>query len=235
MRPSGCYLPFSSSAPDVMRFEKIATLVLVVCAVLVTGLAVRRHFSPVATRVGTPLTSDVVEWEQYGARGFRWGPPAAAVTIVEFSDFRCSHCAKFADTLEMFRARNPDVAVVYRHFPVARDDGLSRQLAAAAECARLVGRFESFHNLLFSLRDSVANHPIANLGHLAGISDTAAFAACSRGPEAVELVEQDLRAARTLQLRGTPSILVNGRVMPGVMSVGSLELVVQHARQNPVR
>src|SRR5438128_2310351 len=77
------------------------------------------------------------------------GPEDAAITIVEFSDFQCPHCAEaFPDLSNLVRSRS-DVRLVFRHYPL--DSSCNGTLpgplhpnaclaAVAAECASEQGR-----------------------------------------------------------------------------------------------
>jgi len=64
-----------------------------------------------------------------------YGSDDAAVVIVEFSDFNCPYCGRFAnETLPLLRDNYGDyVRFAYRDFPVLGDSSL--QAAIAAECA----------------------------------------------------------------------------------------------------
>jgi hypothetical protein len=48
------------------------------------------------------------------------GPPAAAVTIVEFSDFECPYCEQFSHVLKDTIKVDRSVNVVFRNFPIAK-------------------------------------------------------------------------------------------------------------------
>ncbi len=54
-----------------------------------------------------------------GVNGPAKGPAKAAVTIVEFSDMQCPHCAKAAPTIEQLLAQEPDGPFRFPEFPAA--------------------------------------------------------------------------------------------------------------------
>ena len=57
------------------------------------------------------------------------GPEKAAVTIVEFSDFQCPFCRRFADMLNGVLADGaPDVRVVFHHMPLSGRAWADRRL-----------------------------------------------------------------------------------------------------------
>ena len=77
------------------------------------------------------------------------GNPANPRTpvIVEFGDFQCPYCARFAlNTLPALRrdVLNDSAArFEYRHFPFLSPE--STMAAEASECARDQGRFDAYH------------------------------------------------------------------------------------------
>lgn len=80
------------------------------------------------------------------------GDPSAPVTIVEYGDFKCPVCAKFAAQIEPeLRQRYIDrgqVRMVWRDFPVI--DGESPLAAEAGWCAHAHGQFWEFHDPLYT-------------------------------------------------------------------------------------
>lgn len=206
----------------------LATAVPVACALIVTGLVVRRELfsSPAATASVALESRTVPDWRSY-ARGQRMGPADAKVTIVEFSDFECPFCRATAARLRAVRAKYPrDVAVVYRHYPLPYH-AHAVEAARASLCAARQGRFEAFHDLLFA-QDSLGMVPWSRLAQSAGVRDPAGFERCMRLPGPSPEIERDLREGARLGVRGTPTLLVNERLLDGAPP-GTLEEAVERA------
>jgi protein-disulfide isomerase len=65
------------------------------------------------------------------------GSDAAPVTIVEFSDFECPYCRKFADVMrEVLPEEKDRVRIVFHHFPLPMHPW-ARLAAEGAACAQL--------------------------------------------------------------------------------------------------
>jgi len=71
-----------------------------------------------------------------GVSGPAKGPAKAAVTIVEFSDMQCPHCAKAAPAIEQLLAQEPEAHFVFQNFPLPAHDW-AEKAAGYIEC---VGR-----------------------------------------------------------------------------------------------
>ena len=81
------------------------------------------------------------------------GDENAPVTIVEFSDFQCPFCSRFAEqTLPQLQEEYIDtgkVKFVYRDLPLESLHPNAMITHIAAECADEQGKFWEFHDALF--------------------------------------------------------------------------------------
>jgi len=68
-----------------------------------------------------------------GINGPAKGPAKAPVTIVEFSDMQCPHCAKAAPTVEQLLALEPDAHFVFQNFPLPGHEW-AEKAAGYVEC-----------------------------------------------------------------------------------------------------
>ncbi len=210
------------------RLLNVAVGVLTVCALVTTGLVVRRELStPRAAAV--PGTIRIPTWHAFAREGHRMGPAEAPVKIVVFSDFQCPYCAVLMERLRMVReARPTEVAVVYRHFPI---DGHRHAVPAAraSECAAEQGRFEPFHDALFAAQDSIGAFSWDRFATTAGVGDLPRFNACAAATGPVPALGRDTLAGNQLYVTGTPTLLINERRLQGVPSMDSLEVYVRQA------
>lgn len=206
------------------RLLDAATGVLVLCALLVTGLVVRREFFPTVPRPGSP--ERVADAASYAAAGHRMGPADAAVTIVEFSDFQCPFCRVFAARLDTLRRKYPkDVAVLYRHYPL-KGHAHAADAARASDCAARQGRFAAYHDALFAAQDSIGVVPWTRFAVAAAVADTVAFARCTAERGGGQLA-RDSADARRLGVRGTPTIVIGGTRLVGAVESDTLEAYVR--------
>lgn len=170
------------------HFLNAATAVLVLCAVVVTSVVVRREFfspEPAPHRYAA-----VTNWADYAEDGHRSGPADASVTIVTFSDFQCPACRVLETNLQLLQARHPDrVAVVYRHLPLASHP-FAIAAARASECAAAQQRFQEYRNALYARQDSI------------GVASWARFAVIADVPDLDPL--HALRRARRARSRAGP-------------------------------
>jgi protein-disulfide isomerase len=205
-----------------------ANAVLTVCAIVVTGLVVRREFFPPAPASSTPSTQ-ISAWRSFG-EGERMGPPDAPVRLVLFSDFQCPACRLLAEHLRTIRAENRDVEVIYRHAPLEQH-AHAVPAARASGCAAAQGRFEQYHDALFAAQDSIGTTGWDAFARRAGVPDLPSFARCMSAPGDAALA-RDTLAARRLKVTGTPTYLLNDRRYVGAPPLDSLRAQVERARRS---
>lgn len=202
--------------------ERVATPVLLVCAVLMTGITAKRAFSP-PEQQNRPITI-VKNWRQYASAGSQMGPVTAPMTVVEFSDFQCPFCAVLHRRLDSLMAKYPNsIHVVFRHVPIDQLHPHARQAARASVCAEAQGRFAEFHDRLFSNQSEIGQVPWSKLALDVGLTDTVQFNSCLAGRFPDDRLTRDSIAAQELNLRGTPLILVNERLISGAPTAGTLD------------
>jgi protein-disulfide isomerase len=190
-----------------------STGALLLSALTVSGLALRRELAPPAAASVPPAPTRTVEdWASH-VLGRRLGPADAPLAVVVFSDYECPYCRTAAAHLESLRARHPGrLAVVYRHLPLSHHAG-ALPAATAAECAADQGRFPAYHAALFSHQDTLAAVRWTSLAADVGVPDTAAFARCIAVPGVRAEIARDVAAARALGIDGTPAVMVRGTLV----------------------
>lgn len=84
------------------------------------------------------------------------GDKKAKITMVEFSDFECPYCSKFADTMDkVFENYGKNIRFTFRNFPLSFHAN-AKKAAEAFECAKDQGKEFEMHDKLFDLSTSSA-------------------------------------------------------------------------------
>lgn len=157
------------------------------------------------------------------------GNPEGKLVIIEFSDFQCPYCRQATGTLKELIAKYPDdVALYYKHLPIAQLHPMAYQMAVATECARVQRpeAFWSLHDDFFSSAEFKTESQLkTHLERWAGANgiDSARLLSCLASGNQSERVERDMADARKIGARATPTFLVNGEFLQGVQSLESFE------------
>ncbi len=145
------------------------------------------------------------------------GPEDAPITIVMFSDFECPYCREGLETVERLEEEYAgQIRFVYKAFPIDRHPN-AMAAALMAHSAQAQGKFWPFHDLLFSQRGLDPNTLFAYAEQV-GLDVDAVQRELQSLAYAVP-VRQDIRQARRLMVRSTPTFFVNGRRITGAQSL----------------
>jgi protein-disulfide isomerase len=157
------------------------------------------------------------------------GQADAPVTIVEYGDFKCPFCTRFAQETEPQLVHQyvdtGKVRLVWRDFP--RIDAGSPVAAAAARCAAKQGRFWPYHDALYDYiwtnwygAGRSAEGLTAYDGHYEELAqsvglDLDAFRSCVSSGRTRSIVTASHQEGLADGVTGTPTFLVNGQRVVG--------------------
>jgi protein-disulfide isomerase len=143
------------------------------------------------------------------------GSPSAPITIIEFADFQCPFCARFAkDTqpqINQTYIQTGKVNMVYVHFTKFGPDSVTA--AMAAQCANDQGKFWNFYNILFK-NQGAENSGWAGKDNLKKFAlqipglDTQKFNTCLDSGKYVSLVQNQLAFGTSLKVPETPAFII---------------------------
>lgn len=191
----------------------LTTGLLVVCALTVTGLSIKREFGspPPARKAFDPAP----DWRGHADRGQVLGPSGAPVALIEYADYQCPAC-KLLETriAEARKSVGAPFTIVFRHLPLDIHP-FARASALASECAARQGRFAEMHQALFGRQKSIGVITWDAFAHDAGIEDLRQFRRCMRDSLAMGRLREDSLRASGLEASGTPTILIAGVRLSG--------------------
>lgn len=142
------------------------------------------------------------------------GPLDAEVVMLKFSDFQCPYCAIAAADMKTFtKAHEDDVLYVYKHFPLVDIHPEAMPAAKAAWAAGQQDQFWLYHDGLFAYQDKLGEDYYVELAEKIGL-DMEKFNRDRQSPEAQAAIDADLELAQKLELRGTPTFLMNNLLLP---------------------
>ena len=154
------------------------------------------------------------------------GPDNAPVTIIEFSDYQCPYCQVwYKQVYQELLATYPNkIRFVYRDMPLPMH-AEAVPAAEAADCAGEQGAYWKYHDALFSqqygLNQAAYQKYAADLG-----LDTKAFNTCIASNKFLSEVQADASDAAKVGINGTPSFVVNGRIMVGALPIADFKAVI---------
>lgn len=149
------------------------------------------------------------------------GPLDAPVTIVEYADLECPHCAELQGFLEnvLLPKYGNKVRLIYKDFPIPSHDW-SREAAIADECAYTIdpSAFVPYRTSIFANQTSInvtnVRGKLLNLGEQAGVNRLQ-LASCLDAKTSAPRVQADYEEALRLQVFFTPTCFIDGHAVVG--------------------
>ena len=166
------------------------------------------------------------------------GPEDAAVTIIEFSEFLCPYCQRFAlQTLPQIKqAYEGKVRYVYRDFIVHGEP--ATKISEATECADDQEKFWEYHDHLWENYSTLGQQAQTGMdaltttlkGYASDLGlDTATFNDCLDTGKRTAEVQKDSQDARAYGVTGTPAFFINGRLVSGAQPFSVFQQVIDAA------
>lgn len=143
--------------------------------------------------------------------------------MIEFADFQCPYCAIVYKTLKAFvEDHASEVALVYKHYPLANIHSEAIPAAQAAWAAGRQGKFWEYHNLLFEQQENLDDAVVVELAKLLNL-DLEQFNRDRNSAAAAEAIDKDIQLAEKLGIDGTPFLVIGDQVMAGAVGREVLE------------
>jgi protein-disulfide isomerase len=194
-----------------------------------------------------PLDAKVNNFDYEGSP--HKGPRNAPVKIVEYKDFQCPFCAKVIPTLKQVEKNHQGkVAIVFKHFPLSSqcNPDMGRDMHPAACLAAYwsiaaedQGKFWEFEEIVFNnfsqmmpqdgeldARLKALEENLKKYAKEAGV-DVAKAEAFVKAKKYEPRLKKDMAEAKAAEVRGTPSMYINGRSYQGPMSPAKMTEIVQ--------
>ncbi|MGH2582673.1 MAG: DsbA family protein [Anaerolineales bacterium] len=144
------------------------------------------------------------------------GPEGAPVTIVEFSDFECPFCERYAQQThgQLLETYGGQIRFVYKDFPITSLHAHAFSAAVAAQCAREQDAFWPYHDLLFSGELPLGAESYVSYAERLNLNMTG-FLQCLDEERNADIVQGDFDYGIELGVTSTPTFFINGIALVG--------------------
>ena len=161
------------------------------------------------------------------------GNPNAKVTMIEYSDFECPFCSRFAETTdEILDEYGDDIRFVYRHFPLSFHPE-AEPAALAAECAGEQGKFWEFHDELFANQTSLGTKLYDEIADDLGINNSQ-FKDCIDTEKYAAKIRTQAQEGGAAGVSGTPGSFIidadgNIEAVKGALPFSAVQPLIEAA------
>jgi protein-disulfide isomerase len=150
------------------------------------------------------------------------GDEDAAVTMVEYGDYECPHCAAAQPHVKLLLTQlGRQLRFAFRHFPMTEIHPHAQSAAESAEFAGAHGSFWQMHDLIFENQDRLGLPLLSSLVESIGLSAFALRDALTRGVYRPKVLNDFMGGVRS-GVNGTPTFFINGQRHEGPYDFQSL-------------
>jgi len=158
------------------------------------------------------------------------GPANAKVTVAEFFDYRCPHCKASLAAMQHLLSAGKNVRVAFVERPILTPDSL--WAAQAAVAARRQGeKYVPFHFALMATTGELTKDRILEVAKTVGL-DTARLEKDMADPAVLESIKQSNGLADRLHFDGTPTFVINDRIIVGELTDAQLKALTDLAAKS---
>ena len=145
------------------------------------------------------------------------GNPKGSRTLYEFSDYNCGYCRMSADHVEELVAKDPELRVVIKEWPIFEGSETSARMALAAAKQ---DKFAAFHRAMFD-QETGDEAAIQRAAKAAGLDMEKARADAQGQDVSLELMRNGM-LAEELGFTGTPAWITGDTILQGAQGVDAL-------------
>ena len=134
----------------------------------------------------------------------------AAITLVEYGDYQCSHCGiAYPFIKRLLKDYDNQLLFVFRNFPLQEAHPQAMIAALAAEAAAKQDKFWEMHDMIYEHQADLSGNNLlvyAEALHL----NVQQFGKDWKSSEILARVESDFESGLRSGVNGTPSFFING-------------------------
>jgi protein-disulfide isomerase len=160
------------------------------------------------------------------------GNPQSSVILLELSDFQCPFCAASQAPLRQFLANNPDIHLVYKHFPLTSIHPEALDAARSAWAAHQQGQFWDYHDALFVNQKRLSAEVYTEIAEALNL-DLERFQTDRNSTAALNQIQGDVSLGQQLGIEGTPLFVFynrqtrQGKYLYGAQNASEFEAALQ--------
>ncbi|MDX5412638.1 MAG: DsbA family protein [Rhodobacterales bacterium] len=165
--------------------------------------------------------------------GHSWvgGNPEGDITLVEFTDYRCSFCRRAHPELEQLLELDGNIRFIIKEFPILGEESvLSSRFAIAVKQIAGDEAYKAAHDVLIGYRGNITPEALERIAGDLDL-DAAAILAHMTSEEVTQVIAENHALAGRLQISGTPTFILEDQMLRGYMPLADMQAVVAQTRQ----
>ena len=154
------------------------------------------------------------------------GNTNADYTIIEFFDYRCGYCSKQAKDFQKLLNDTDNVKIIYMEWPIFGDISDTAAKIALIVWQRYPNLYFEVHNQFMQLGPKMKKVSLIDILNKNELNGEEIFQEAI-SQKSNDIIEANMKLAKSLGLRGTPASIVNDSIYPGYLQYKTLETLIK--------
>ena len=154
------------------------------------------------------------------------GNNEADYTIIEFFDYRCGYCSKQANDFQKLLNNSDNVKIIYMEWPIFGDISDTAAKIALIVWQRYPNLYFEVHNQFMQLGSKMKKVSLVDILNKVDLNGEEIFQEAV-SQKSNDIIEANMKLAKSLGLRGTPASIVNDSIYPGYLQYKTLETLIK--------
>lgn len=149
------------------------------------------------------------------------GNTEAEYTIVEFFDYRCGYCSKQANDLARILEEKDNIKIIYLEFPIFGGISDTAARIALSVWNTKPDLYFDIHNQFMNLGSRMKKDSIIDILNQFKLNGEIIFEEAEKNKDN-EIIKKNRSLALSLNIRGTPALIINDNLSPGYLKYENL-------------
>lgn len=157
------------------------------------------------------------------------GNKKADTAVVFFFDYHCGYCKRALPTVQDLLKKDKNLKVVFKEYPILSEDSTLASKAALAVYQVAPDKYFDYHQALMNTKGKYDLALVTAEAKKLGISE-AKFEKAMDSAEVADELAKTKTIGGELGVRGTPAFIIGEQIIPGAVSLETLQEAIKDAR-----
>lgn len=158
------------------------------------------------------------------------GNPDGDVTLIEFTDYRCSFCRRAFPEIEQLLEADGNIRFIIKEFPILGEESvLSSRFAIAARQIGGDDAYKGAHDLLITHRGPINAEVLTRMAEELSLEPEAVLTRMD-SDEVTQVIADNHALAGRLQISGTPTFVLGEQLLRGYLPLADMQTLVAQTR-----
>lgn len=153
------------------------------------------------------------------------------ITLVEFIDYRCGFCRRAAPEVEELVTSDGNMRIVVKEFPILGEQSLlASRFAISTLQTEGDEAYKAVHDALLTFEGDITERSLRRLGDALDL-DGGTIVDGMESPDVNDVIARNHALGRALQINGTPSFVMDSRLLRGFLPLDQMRELAAELRQ----